>query len=112
MSSPESPPTPPRWCRVPWMAKAYGKRSPSCSADCRGRWRDADRDRPWMDLDAQFLAGRTCAAIKFEADLLVEPDPELFALRDLGEGRLLWVPEGEPAEHPGPLNRIPGRHHS
>jgi hypothetical protein len=64
-----------------------------------------------MDLDAQFLTGRAGAAIEFEADLLVEPDPELRALRDLGEGRLLWMPEGEPAERPGPLDRVPGGHH-
>jgi hypothetical protein len=54
--------------------------------------RDADRDRARADLDAQFLAGRARTAIKFEADLLVEPDPELLSLRDLGEGRLLWMP--------------------
>ena len=72
---------------------------------------DADRDRAWMDLDAQFPAGRACAAVKFEADLLVEPDPELLPLRDLGEGRPLCLPHGEPAEGPGPLDRIPGRHH-
>src|SRR5580704_5290182 len=65
-----------------------------------------------MDLDAQFLAGRARAAIKFEADLLVEPDPELLPLRDRGEGRLLWMPQGEPAERAGPLDRIPCRHHS
>src|SRR5580658_2201687 len=72
--------------------------------------RDADRDRAWMDLDAQFLAGRACAAVKFEADLLVEPDPELLPVRDLGEGRPLWMPHVEPAERPGPLDRIPGRY--
>ncbi|HTQ91610.1 MAG TPA: hypothetical protein VMK84_19160 [Streptosporangiaceae bacterium] len=64
-----------------------------------------------MDHDAQFLAGRACAAIKFEADLPVEPDPELLPLRDLGEGRFLWMPEGEAAERPGPLNRITGRYY-
>src|SRR5579863_2330967 len=46
-----------------------------------------------MNLDAQFPAGRARAAVKFEADLLVEPDLELRPLRDLGEGRPLRVPE-------------------
>jgi len=64
-----------------------------------------------VDPDAQCLASRACATIKFENDLLVEPDPEVLPLRDLGEGRLLWVPKGEPAERPGPLDRIAGRHH-
>jgi hypothetical protein len=73
------------------------------------RGRDADRDRAWAGLDAQFLAGRAGAAVELEADLLVEPDLELLALGDLGEGRPLCMPEGEPAEGPGPLNRIPGR---
>jgi len=65
-----------------------------------------------VDPDAQRLASRSCAAIKFENDLLVEPDPEVLPLRDLGEGRLLWVPTGEPAERPGPLDRIAGRYHA
>jgi hypothetical protein len=59
----------------------------------------------------QFLAGRAGAAVEFEADRFVEPDPELPALRDLGKGRLLRMPESEPAERPGPLDRILGRHH-
>jgi len=73
--------------------------------------RDADRDRAWMNLDAHFLAGRACAAVKFRADLLVEPDPELLPLRHLGERRPVCLPQGEPAERPGPLGRIPRRHH-
>jgi hypothetical protein len=73
--------------------------------------RNADRDRAWTCLDAQFVTRRTRAAIKFEADLPVEPDPELLALRDLGEGRLLGMPDGDPAERSGPLDRVPGRYH-
>ena len=79
---------------------------PSSSAATGG---DADRDRAWMDLDAQFLAGRASAAIKFEPDLLVEPDPEPLPLRDLGEGRLLWMSQRDRAKRPGPLDRAPGR---
>src|ERR1700685_337578 len=71
-----------------------------------GRWRDADRDRLGTDPDAQCLASRARAAIEREAALPVEPDPEPLPLRDLGEGRLIWVPESEPAERAGPLDRI------
>ena len=73
--------------------------------------RDADRDRVRVDPDAQFLASRARAAIEFEGDLLVEPDAEVPALGDLGEWRLIRMPQGEPAERPGPLDRIAGRHH-
>lgn len=62
-----------------------------------------------MDLDAQLLAGRTGAAIEFVADLPVEPDPDLLPLRDLGEGRLLWMSQRDRAERPSPLDRTPGR---
>jgi undecaprenyl-diphosphatase len=72
--------------------------------------RDADRDRAGMDLDAQFPTGWARAAVELVADLLVEPDPELLPLRDLDEGGLIRMPEGEPAECPGPLDRVPGRH--
>src|ERR1700722_1638498 len=75
------------------------------------RRRHADRYRGGADPDAQLLASRARAAIEFEADVAVEPDPEPLSLRDLGEGRLLWVPQGELAERPGPLDRIAGRHH-
>src|SRR5207302_772639 len=51
------------------------------------------------------------AAVGLVADLLAEPDPELLSLRDLDEGGLVRVPEGEPAECAGPLDRVPGRHH-
>ena len=61
--------------------------------------------------NAQFLARRARAAVKFEHDLPVEPDAEMLPLRDLGEGRLIWMPQGEPTERPGPLDRIAGRHH-
>jgi ATP-binding cassette subfamily B protein len=73
--------------------------------------RDADRDRARADADAQFLARRPRAAIELEGDLLVEPDTEVPALGDLGEGRLIRTPQGEPAERPSPLDRIAGRHH-
>jgi ATP-binding cassette subfamily B protein len=76
---------------------------------CTGR--DADRDRARVDLDAQFLAWRAGAAIEFESDLPVEPDAEVPALGDLGEGRLLRMPHDEPAKRPGPLDRIARRHH-
>ena len=55
-------------------------------------WRNADRDRVSTNLDAEFLAGRACAAVKFEADLLVEPELEIRPLRDLGKGGPLWMP--------------------
>src|ERR1700722_5511635 len=74
--------------------------------------RDADRDRVRVDPDAEFLGSRARAAVEFEGDLLVEPDTEVPALGDLGEGRLIRVPQGEPAERPRPLDRIAGRHHS
>jgi hypothetical protein len=61
--------------------------------------------------DAQRLARRARAAIEFEYDLLVEPDSEVLALGDLGEGRFLWVPHCEPTERPRPLDRIAGSHH-
>ena len=48
--------------------------------------RDADRDRVRVDPDAEFLARRARAAVEFEGDLLVEPDTEVPALGDLGEG--------------------------
>ena len=74
--------------------------------------RDADRDRVRVDPDAEFLGSRARAAVEFEGDLLVEPDTEVPALGDLGEGRLIRVPQGEPAERPRPLDRIAGRHHA
>ena len=46
---------------------------------------------------------------EFVADLLVEPDPDLLPLRDLGEGRLLWMSQRDRAKRPGPLDRAPGR---
>jgi ATP-binding cassette subfamily B protein len=73
--------------------------------------RDADRDRVRVDPDAQFLASGSRAAIEFEGELLVEPDAEVPALGDLGEWRLIRMPQGEPAERPRPLDRIAGRHH-
>src|ERR1051326_7005 len=74
--------------------------------------RDADRDRGRVNLDAQFLAGRARTAIEFVADLLAEPDSELLPLRDLDEGRHGGLAASEPGEGPGPLDRVPGRHHS
>src|ERR1700760_2893743 len=64
-----------------------------------------------MDLDAQLLTGLARAAIDLVQDLAVELDPELLSLRDLDEGGLVRVPESDPAERPGPLDRVPGRHH-
>src|SRR5947208_6220046 len=64
-----------------------------------------------MDLDAQLLAGLARAAVEFVEDLPVEPDPDLLPPRDLDERGLVRVPQGDPAERPGPLDRVPGRHH-
>ena len=75
------------------------------------RGRDADRDRGGADPDAQFPGGRAGAAVELVSDLAVEPDRDLLPLGDLDEGGLVGVPEGEPAERPGPLDRVPGRHH-
>jgi len=73
--------------------------------------RDADRDRAGTDLDAQLLASRARAAVELVADLLIEPDAELLSLRDLDEGGHGGLAASEPGERPGPLDRIPGRHH-
>ena len=64
-----------------------------------------------MDLDAQLLASRPRAAVELVADLLIEPDAELLSLRDLDEGGHGGLAASEPGERPGPLDRIPGRHH-
>src|ERR1700744_6275580 len=74
--------------------------------------RDADRDRLRVDPDAQCLAGGGGAAVEFVDDLLVEPDPDLLPLGDLGERRLLCVPASELGGRPRPLDRVAGRHHS
>src|SRR6478752_1973386 len=74
--------------------------------------RDADRDRAGADLDAQLLASRARAAVELVADLLIEPDAELLSLRDLDEGGNGGLAASEPGERPGPLDRVPGRHHS
>jgi hypothetical protein len=67
---------------------------------------DAERDRARPGLDPQFLPGRAGAAVEFVRDLPVEPDPELRPAGDFGEGRILRVAEREPAEDPGPLDRV------
>src|SRR5215475_5931989 len=91
----------------PGATSAYEWRArcrPGLSAAPR---RDADRDRVWMDLDAQVLSSRARPPIKFEAHFLLEADRELPPLRDRRERRLLGMPQGELAERPCPLDRIP-----
>src|SRR5512146_537638 len=79
------------------------------SASSSGR--DADSHRARMGLDPEFPARRARAAVEFEPDLLLEPDPDLLAACDLGERRALRVPERDAAERPRPVGGAFRRHH-
>src|SRR6185437_16774130 len=74
--------------------------------------RNAYRDRRGVDLDLQLANRFPFAAVQLVGERPVEPDLDPLSAGDPDELRLGRLAGDDPAEHPGPVGRVPGRDHA